>query len=156
MERIVTKCLEKECERRYPSAAELQADLRKLRREPQAHRRLPEKARLWWRKARRLVAVAAGAATLPGSVGAVLFEFRRRPLSRAWDDSIAVSPFAGEGASAELEYLSDGLSEGLINQRQTPAGQPPPFSLCSPNGMHKWSVFSRRMAGRGKISMRTF
>jgi serine/threonine protein kinase len=82
---IITRCLEKERSRRYPDAATLLADLRRLRRR------------------------ADSAQTRS--------EIRASMLSRSpeFADSIAVFPFENAGSEPDKEYLSDGITETIIN-----------------------------------------
>jgi eukaryotic-like serine/threonine-protein kinase len=82
---VVTRALEKDRSRRYPDASALLADLRRLRREAN------------WREARSDARVPIVS----------------RPLEFA--DSIAVFPFENAGKDPEMEYLSDGITETIIN-----------------------------------------
>jgi serine/threonine protein kinase len=110
LERIVAKCLEKDRERRYATAKDLQVDLRNLRRDRDAGA-VPGPARR--ARAGRGAAVAGLAV-----VGLVLLGLG---LGTWWSrrgspiDSIAVLPFQNTTGNAELEYLSTGLTEALIN-----------------------------------------
>jgi TolB-like protein/Tfp pilus assembly protein PilF len=103
LERVIRKCLEKDPERRYQSARELEVDLLNLKRDSQAHVTAPP------RRAARIWVAAAGVAIL---LLATAFYFLR---ARGTIDSLAVLPFANASNNAELEYLSDGLTEQLIN-----------------------------------------
>jgi eukaryotic-like serine/threonine-protein kinase len=114
LDRIVQKCLEKDGERRYQSARELGLDLRKLQESVQAgskgaYQRQRQKRPGW-------IALTA--------IAAVLLVIAILGLSRLalWDravgkqiGSIAVLPFANDGADPKTDYLSDGITEGLIN-----------------------------------------
>jgi len=82
---IITRCLEKDRSRRYPDAATLLADLRRLRR--------------------RADSVETRS------------EVRASILSRSPEfvDSIAVFPFENAGSEPDKEYLSDGITETIIN-----------------------------------------
>lgn len=73
--RIVGRCLTKECDRRYQSAADLKADLEELERSP-----------------------------------------RRPGESTPAIDSLAVLPFENASGDPDAEYLSDGVTESLINR----------------------------------------
>jgi eukaryotic-like serine/threonine-protein kinase len=114
LERIINKALEKDSHLRYQHASDLRADLKRLMRETDSGRSAdpgssPPPARL----ARR-VALAAGALTSLALliVAGVYFLSRR---SGAGIDSIAVLPFANVSADPNAEYLSDGVTESLIN-----------------------------------------
>ena len=82
---IITRCLEKERSRRYPDAATLLADLRRLRRRDDSVE--------------------------------MRSEVRASILSRSpeFADSIAVFPFENAGSEPDKEYLSDGITETIIN-----------------------------------------
>ena len=61
--------------------------------------------------------IAAGAVSLLVVVAAVLgiWFFAYRQVGAAQIDSLAVMPFVNASGNAELEYLSDGMTESLIN-----------------------------------------
>jgi serine/threonine protein kinase/Flp pilus assembly protein TadD len=82
---IITRCLEKDRSRRYPDATTLLADLKRLRR--------------------RADSVETRS------------EVRASILSRSpeFADSIAVFPFENAGREPDKEYLSDGITETIIN-----------------------------------------
>jgi TolB-like protein/Tfp pilus assembly protein PilF len=119
LERIISKSLEKDPALRYQNAADLLSDLKRLRRDSSsaqvgvaASSPTPAaKADFPW----KWLAVAAVVLVLAG-VG----WFGRRALSPAGSSgaevsSVAVLPFTNQGGSQDTEYLSDGLTESLIN-----------------------------------------
>lgn len=85
LERIVRKCIEKDKDRRYQTARDLLNDLKSLRRASGARR-----------------AVTARASS------------RRARSSRAID-SLAVMPLVNASADTSMDYLSDGITESIIN-----------------------------------------
>lgn len=91
LERIVRKCLEKDRERRYQSVRDLLIDLRNLQRDSDSGSQATTSG------LRRNTQVVT------------------RPRSRKAIDSLAILPFANLSGDPELEYLSDGVTEGLIN-----------------------------------------
>ncbi len=114
LDRIVMKCLEKDQVKRYQAAADLAADLRRFARDPEGipSQRLADKS-LQPKSggiSRRKVAYAGGA-LLASIVVAVLF-FREGGDAL---DSLAVLPFENAGSDENMEYLSDGITESLIN-----------------------------------------
>jgi serine/threonine protein kinase len=103
LENIILKALDKEPERRYQSAKELLVDLERLSTPPPAAASLRPRGRLGsWPLA------VAGLALL--LVAFSVFIGHRKAI-----DSLAVLPFVNVGADPSTEYLSDGITENLIN-----------------------------------------
>src|SRR5262249_49830162 len=92
LERIVRKCLEKDRDRRYQTAREVWTDLHNLRRDAEAS---------------------------PLPVGSSPRKSEAPPLrrrrSRKAIDSLAILPLINEGGDPDTEYLSDGITESIIN-----------------------------------------
>lgn len=91
LERVVRKCLEKDRERRYQTVRDLLIDLRNLQRDSDS----------------------GSQATTSGLRRNTQVVTRSR--SRKTIDSLAILPFANLSGDPDLEYLSDGVTEGLIN-----------------------------------------
>lgn len=114
LDHIIAKALEKDRDLRYQTAAELRADLKRLKRETDAPRTSDPVVRPTETRRRlglRQVAMIAAAVVVLGSVTAWLLS--RGPASAI--DSVAVLPFAATGAAKDAEYLTDGITETLIN-----------------------------------------
>ncbi len=110
IERIIGKSMEKDPERRYASAGELAKDLRNLQRQIElgisadsmrSITGLPKQVSRSILLALVMAAVAAGL---------YLWIGQARPI-----DSIAILPFVNLNGDAEIEYLSDGITESVIN-----------------------------------------
>jgi serine/threonine protein kinase/tetratricopeptide (TPR) repeat protein len=90
LERIITKSLEKDRELRYQSAAEVRADLKRVKRDTESSR-----------------TAGSGRRTQAG---------RAQPhVVRKSIDSVAVIPFFNATGDSEADYLSDGISESVMN-----------------------------------------
>jgi serine/threonine protein kinase/tetratricopeptide (TPR) repeat protein len=138
LEEIINKALEKDREIRCQSAAELRADLKRLKRDTESGKRavtaVVTSARPWSRPKTLALFVALGA------ILAVLIVGGRTYFGRAPDriDSIAVLPFVNSGGDPNTEYLSDGITESLIDN----LSQIPKLRVMSPS-----TVFTYK--GRG-------
>ncbi len=114
LERIISKALEKDRTLRYQSAADMRTDLQRLKRTIDSGKidaglaspdQTLKRRKLW------VVLAACIAALGLAAVGAWYLRSRRT----AQIDSIAVLPFSNGGGDANTDYLSDGITESLID-----------------------------------------
>jgi serine/threonine-protein kinase len=119
LDHIIVKALEKDRNLRYQTAAELRADLRRLRRETDARLKQDAETLVLSPKAAPKPAPQSRRAGMFAALGLVV---AMAGLLGYWlwgaggtIDSVAVLPFAVEGSTADTEYLTDGITEALIN-----------------------------------------
>ena len=98
LERILNKALEKDRAMRYQSAAELRADLQRLKRDTDSGR-----------------VVAAQPSHGPAARAAKGADKPSSGKQAKVIDSLAVLPLENASGDPENEYLSDGIAETLIN-----------------------------------------
>jgi len=110
LDRVVRHCLEKSPEERFQSARDLAFGLESLSDAggpATAGRAVPAVGP----RRTRIVVLAGGVAVLLLAVGGVAWLLsREKPI-----DSVAVLPFVNGSRDASAEYLSDGITESIIN-----------------------------------------
>jgi eukaryotic-like serine/threonine-protein kinase len=112
LEEIINKALEKDRNLRYQHAAEMRADLRRLKRDSESGKSVAAlPAAIPKTSARKYWVAAAAALVIVATAGTW---FWRARASTPQIGSIAVLPFANSGSNADADFLSDGLTESLI------------------------------------------
>jgi serine/threonine protein kinase/Tfp pilus assembly protein PilF len=114
LQAIIRKALEKDRNLRYQSAADMRSDLQRLKRDtesgrivaaPSAPYRTPKRSKTW------MVVAACILAFILAAAGTWYLRSGRT----AQIDSLAVLPFTNQGGDAKADYLSDGITESLID-----------------------------------------
>ena len=115
LEEITSKALEKDLDVRYQHASDIKADLKRLNRDTESGKTAATQASSEQRlKPRKLWAVLAACITVIGLV-AVGTWYLRSGRTATEIDSIAVLPFTNGAGDASTDYLSDGITESLID-----------------------------------------
>ena len=115
LELVIQRCLEKDKDLRYQSAADLRADLKRLKRDTDSGRTAAVTAAVPAVPAGRRRGILWTAAVLVVALAVVGYFFWRSQRAAGSIDSIAVLPFSNMSGNADTDYLSDGITEGIIN-----------------------------------------
>ena len=120
LDEIVLKALEKDRDLRYQSAADLRADIKRLKRESGSQHQRATGTSSARRTAevraahshKRLLLAGLASFLLLAAVAVAAYRWLGRGVAT---DSVAVLPFVSVGKSADTEYLTEGITESLIN-----------------------------------------
>ena len=129
LERIVTKALQKDKEERYQAVKDLALDLKELKRRLEVDAQVARSsARVNPTVDQSVVGIARGRSTARTRIALALLVTGAVAVAAGYAryagylggttrniDSVAILPFTNESGDPEKEYLSDGISETLIN-----------------------------------------
>ncbi len=113
LEEIINKTLEKDRNLRYQHASEIRTDLQRLKRDTESTRIVAQASPHKTLKRGKLWVVLAACIAVIG-LGAVGTWYLRSGRTGKID-SLAVLPFTNGGGDANTDYLSDGITESLID-----------------------------------------
>ena len=150
LQEIISKALEKDRDIRCQSAAELKADLKRLKRDSESGKTvdgssaalIPPAADGPQGKSRRIVAIV-----LLGAALIVAGKYYWHG-SGSLVNSVAVLPFVNTNGNPDEEYLCDGITEGLIHS----LSQLPQLRVMSRSTVFRYKGERRRSANRGPRS----
>ncbi len=114
LEDIINKALEKDRNLRYQNAADMRTDLQRLKRDTESTKITATQASPDKPLKRRTLWVVLAACIVVIGLAAVGTWYLRSGRA-AQIDSIAVLPFTNGGGDANTDYLSDGITESLID-----------------------------------------
>jgi TolB-like protein/Flp pilus assembly protein TadD len=114
LEEIAIKALEKDRDVRYQHASDIKADLKRIKRDLESGRIKSNDSARPLRLGRTMLISAIGLVLIIGFIGVRAFYFGSN--SSTVINSVAVLPFANATGDPSADYLSDGITEGVIDR----------------------------------------
>jgi len=132
LDEIITKALEKNQKLRYQHASEIRTDLQRLTRDTESGQQRIPRSSSSARKVGLLSRFGLAAVILIVLLGVGIF--LRSRTADASINSIAVLPFTNVGGDTNAEYLSEGITESLIDN----LSQLPNLTIMSRNSVFRY------------------
>src|SRR5262249_10039971 len=114
VEEIIDKCLEKNRNLRYQNASDIRTDMQRLKRDTGSGK-IAGAGTPTPRRSRRTILVGATALVAVVALIAVAVSYFDI-TKRSHINSVAVLPFANASGDPSTDYLSDGITEGVIDR----------------------------------------
>ena len=115
LEEVINRALEKDREIRYQSAAEMRAELKRLKRDLDSHSVTAVPVEITPRKRSLPLYIGLTAVVALFLAAFAWRSFAPHSPAGATIHSLAVLPFANAGKDPEMDYLSDGISAEITN-----------------------------------------